>query len=905
MPRRLTQLRLRLRSLFLSARVEQELDEEMRYHLEREIEERLAAGLSAEEARLSARRSLGPIAKSMEECRDMRGLNFIDHRIQDLRFAVRQLVKHRGFAATAILVLALGIAANVAIFAFVDAALLKPLPYEESSRLVTVFGTRPDDANARIRGAVSYLDFLDWRERNRAFSAIAAYDLRAGFTLSPPAGAQRVSGLRVTAGFFRTLGVRPVLGREFNPDEEGPAAPATVVLAYRTWQRRFGGRPDVLGRTVTLQSPWLSDGEPHVVIGVLPQDFHFPMTDHAEFWATIRGRQACWDLRSCRSLESIARVADGVSAQKAAANITSVLEQLRTDYPGDHRNPETAKLVPLRDVILGDVRPILLMLLSGAGLLLLISCINVVSLLLARSDSRTRETAVRNALGASTMRLVLQFATEALVLVTTGSVLGLMLSSWGMRFLANLLSADMISRMPYLQGIGLTPRVVTYACAISLIAAVIFALTPVARMSVSEKLAGLKEGARGSAGATWRRFGAHLVVVELAIAVILLVSAGLLEKSLYRLLHVDTGFNTQQLATVSVSQTSVGGAETLAAGDDRIDPAGNQPGAVAREVADCIAALPGVQAIGYADLLPLGAGLAPSSTFWVVGRPDQAQLKEDWPVRRISARYFTALQAKLLRGRAFTDEEVASVRPVMIINQTTARRYFPGDDPIGKWIAFGGAASPSREIVGIVSDIKDGPPELPPIPAAYVPFDQPDFGLVVRTSQAAQSLLPLLAPAIHEVRPGLLVYGEASMTDWLNGLPSASLRRSSASLVGGFAAIAFLLSVLGLYGVVTYSVGQRTREIGVRMALGAHRRSVYRLVVGEAAWLVAVGTVLGMVSAVAAASLMRHMLFGVQSWDAPTLATVAAVLIVSALLASYIPARRAASVNPIDVLRAE
>jgi macrolide transport system ATP-binding/permease protein len=905
MPRRLTQLRLRLRSLFLRARVEQELEQEMQYHLDREIEERLAAGVSAEEARFAARRSLGPIAKSVEECRDVRGLNFIDHRVQDLRFAVRQLVKHPGFAATAILVLALGIAANVAIFAFVDAALLRPLPYEASSQLVTVFGTRPDDANVRIRGAVSYLDFLDWRERNRAFSAIAAYDVRAGFTLTTAAGPQRVSGLRVTSGFFRTLGVRPVLGREFGRDEEGPSAPAAVVLAYRTWQTRFGGRPDVLGRTVTLQSPWLAGGEPHVVIGVLPQDFHFPMAEHAEFWATIRGRQACWDVRSCRSLESIVRLADGVSEQRAAANITSVLKQLRADYPDHHRDQEVAKLVPLRDVILGDIRPILLMLLGGAGLLLLISCINVVSLLLARSDSRTRETAVRNALGASSTRLALQFATEALVLVTTGSAFGLLLSAWAMRFLANLLSADMISRMPYLQGIGLTSRVVAFACAISLIAAVVFALTPVVRTTASEKLAGLKDGSRGSAATTWRRFGARLVVVELAIAVILLVCAGLLGKSLYRLLHVDTGFSTQQLVTVSVSQVSVRPVSTVASGNRRIDPAVDQPGAVAREVADRVAALPGVQAIGYADLLPLADGLAPSSTFWVVGRPDQAQLKEDWPVRRISARYFTALQAKLLRGRYFTDEEVASMRLVMIVNETAARRYFPGADPIGQWIAYGGPASPARQIVGVVSDIKDGPPELPSIPASYVPFDQADFGLVVRTSQTEQSLLPLLAPVIHQVRPGLLVFGETSMTDRVNRLPSTSLRRSSAWLVGGFAAMAFLLSVLGLYGVVTYSVGQRRREIGVRMALGAHRRSVYRLVVGEAAWLVTLGTGLGMVSAVAAASLMRGMLFGVQSWDAPTLATVAAVLISSALLASYIPARRAASVNPIEVLRAE
>lgn len=543
MSRWLTQIGLRLRSLFRKARVERDLDEELRYHLEREIEERLATGLTLEEARLAARRSMGAIARSMEECRDMRRVTFVEHRIQDLRFALRQLRKHPGFAATAIIMLGLGLCANVAIFGFVDAALIRPLPYRQPLRLVTAFGTRPDLARSQRRGYVSYLNFLDWRARNRAFRSIAAYDVRAGFTLTTSAGAQRVSGLRVTSGFFRTLGVTPVLGREFHPDEERPAAPATVVLAYSAWQTRFGGRPDALGQTVTLQ------GEPHVVIGVLPRDFHFTMAEHADFWATVRGPQACWEVRSCRSLETVARLADGISVQTAAADLDGIVQQLRSQYPDP--NPETAKLVPIREVMLGDVRPILLMLLSGAGLLLLIACINVISLLLARSDSRTREIAVRYALGASSARLVLQFATEALILVAAGGVFGLTLATWGMRLLSSLLSPDMISRMAYFQDIGLNARLIGFACAVSLVGVVVFTLTPVVRVSVSERLAGLKEGSRGSAGTTWRRFGSYLVVAELAIAVILLVSAGLLGKSLYRLLHVDTGFNTRQLATVS------------------------------------------------------------------------------------------------------------------------------------------------------------------------------------------------------------------------------------------------------------------------------------------------------------------------------------------------------------------
>ena len=297
MPRWLTTFRLRLRSLFFKAQVERELEDELQYHFEREVEQRRAAGLPEEEARLAARRAMGAIPQDMEACRDMRGVNVIDHGVQDLRFALRQLLINPGFACTAILVLTLGVAAAVTIFGFVDAALVRPLPYEDPSRLVHIFGTGPELVHTQNRGSVSYQDFRDWRERNRAFSSIAAYDVRAGFNRTTPAGPERVGGLRVTSGFFGTLGVAPMLGRAFRDDEEGPSAPATVILSYRAWQTRFGADPTVLGRTVTLQFPWLAGGEPHVVIGVLPPGFHFPMAAEAEFWATIRGQQSCWDAR--------------------------------------------------------------------------------------------------------------------------------------------------------------------------------------------------------------------------------------------------------------------------------------------------------------------------------------------------------------------------------------------------------------------------------------------------------------------------------------------------------------------------------------------------------------------------------------------------------------------------------
>ncbi len=660
---------LRLRSLLRRARVEEDLDDEIRDHLERRIEAEIARGMSRDEAHDAAVRAFGGVEQRKEECRDMRHVTFFDHRAQDLRFAIRQLLRHPGFAVTAIAVFTLGIAGSVAIFGFVDAAMIRPLPYRDPSQLVTVFPARPEVAPRQQRGWVSYLNFVDWRDwstRSRSFESVAAFDVRAGFTMVTPSGPQRVAGLRVTSGFFRTLGITPVIGREFAAHEEGLTAPAAVMLSYSAWQARFAGSPDVLGQTVTLQSPWLTAAEPHVIVGVLPQDFHFTLAEHAEFWATIRGRQACWGVRSCQSLETIARLAPGSTTASAAADATSMIAGLRRQYPADHGEEAIAKIVPLRDVMLGNIRPVLLMLLGGAGLLLVIACVNLVCLLLARSDARAREIGVRQALGASSSRVLGQFATEAVLLTALGTFCGMVLAHWTISLLTGLLSADMISRMPYLQAAGLNARVLTFAAAVSLAGAALFALAPAARVSMAHGASTLHNNARGFAGTHWRRFGAPLVVVELAVAMVLLAGAGLLGKSLYRLLAVDPGFNAQGLAGVSVTPVAL----KNAAGDSK----NGRPGDLAFRMAARVAALPGVESAGYADQLPLGAWLAPTSSFWVLGRTAADQLTNSWPVRRVSATYFQTLETRLLRGRFFTEEEVSSGAPVMLINESAARR---------------------------------------------------------------------------------------------------------------------------------------------------------------------------------------------------------------------------------------
>ena len=457
--------------------------------------------------------------------------------IQDLCFAIRQLLKSPGFACTAIFMVSLGVGANVAIFAFVDAALIKPLPYRDPSRLVGVF-----DSNATgSRYTTSYLDFLDWRSLNKVFSSMDVYAANAGYTLSNASGSQQVTGTRVSPGFFRTLGVSPVLGRDFRPDEDSASAAPAVVLSFGAWQKWFGGRPDALGKTVVLY------GVPTTVIGVLPRNFHFAPAGTAEFWGIAHASDYCELMRDCRNLYAVARLKDGVSTQTALADMNSIARQLAKQYPASDSD-QGANVVPLSEVIVGDVRPILLTLLSGASLLLLIACTDVASLLLARSDSRKREIAVRGALGASPARLVCQFATEGLVLAAGGGSLGLVSAAWVMQLLFMLIPADMKGAMPYLQGLGLNFHLVAFACAVSMIAGALFAIVPVLRVSLSNLQEGLTEGSRGSAGSMWRRFGSNLVAFELAVAIVLLVSAGLLGKSLYRLLHVDIGLESRSFA---------------------------------------------------------------------------------------------------------------------------------------------------------------------------------------------------------------------------------------------------------------------------------------------------------------------------------------------------------------------
>jgi macrolide transport system ATP-binding/permease protein len=870
--------RLRLRSLLRRPAVEQELDEELRYHLDREADENIARGMSPNEGRLAALRTIDGLEQRKEECRDMRGVNVIECCIGDLRFALRQIRKSPGFTATALTMLALGIGASVTIFAFVDAALLKPLPYRDSSRLMRVFETYQHGS----RNGLSYLNYVDFEKQNQAFRSMGAFTFTT-FRLSSTEGAEAASGFRVSDGFFRTLGVAPALGRDFYDGEDLPGQPRTVLLSYAAWQRRYGGNPGIVGQTVTL------NGNANTIVGVLPKQFYFGASN-AEFWMALHAGGGCEDRRNCHNMQVVGRLKDGVSRDAALANLAVVEQQLGTQYPATNRGWSSA-LNPLSETLVEDVRPVLLMLLGCAALLLIIASVNVASLLLVRAGGRKREMAVRTALGASRGRIMGQFVTEGVVLVATGSALGLALASWTMQFLLRTIPAGMIEFMPFLSGLGVNWRVLGFVAIIALLAVVQFAVVPALRLN----RAGLAEGSRRSSGNAWRRLGSKMVVAELATAVVLLVGAALLGKSLYRLLQVDLGFQPEHLVTLQMAAP-----RSYANQDKSI--------ALEQDILNRLEALPGTTSAGIASDLPVLNDWSGGTNIRLLGRPWNGE-HNPTVEREVSSSYFTTLGARLRRGRYFTHAEDVLKPAVVVVNEAFAGKYYPGEDPVGKRISYdvGRPLSPV-EIIGVVENIKEGKADSLDQATMYVPFVHyagTYFSLIVRTPIAAQPMVGAMTAAIHQINPEIATKDGGSMVGLISTSGSGYQHRATAWMVGAFAALALLMAVAGLYGVVAYSVSQRTREIGVRLALGATPGTVSGLVLREAGSLALVGIAIGLLGAVGAVSFMRGLLFGVSPWDAPTLVAVSIVLAGSALVASFVPARRAASVNPAEALRAE
>ena len=874
---------LRLVGIFSKSRREREFADELEAHLQMHIDDNLRKGMSLDEARRQAILKLGGVEQTKQAYRERGTTPLVERLTQDLRFALRQLVKNPGFGLIAIFVLALGMGASVAIFAFVDATLIKSLPYWKPERLACVTGS----VNVIPRANLSYADYLDWKGRNDVLQSLDVWNER-GYMFNTREGVQLVQGSRVSDGFFKTLGVTPILGRDFYAGEDLPSSPRAVMLSYSAWHKWFGGRPDVIGQAITLS------GNSYAVIGVLPRNFQFALAGSPEFWTTLHVEGQCDLRRSCHSLTGVGRLKDGVSIEKARGEMKSIAGRLEQQYPDSNRG-QGAYVESLREVIVGDVRPILLVLMAGAALLLVIACVNVSSLLLVRTESRRREIAVRGAMGASRMRLACQFATESLVLVVAGTTLGLGFAAVLVRGMLGFISKDIMAYTPYLNHLGIDGRALAFAGCVALLSLILFALAPTIRFGRSSRLhEELAQGGRTAAATVWRRFASHLVVVELAIAVILLAAAGLLGKSLYRLLRVNIGFQAEHLATVQVALPA-----NYATDQQKV--------AVTRQIVARLSSLPGVQSVGLTSRIPVTSN---GNTTWirVVGHPYNGEHNEV-NEREISSQFFQTLQGRLRRGRFFSDSEDGTKPNLAIINQALANKYFPGEDPLGKQIGDNQLTPKSLAVVvGIIEDVKEGALDDETWPAIYYPFNQgPDdfFTIFARTDHGEQALLPTIVAAMHQVDPRIATFDEMTMYERIYNSPSAYLHRTSAWLIGGFATLALILGAVGLYGVIAYSVTQRTREIGVRMALGAQRSAVYQLIMSEAGWLTGIGILAGLVFSVAAALLMRKVLFGVPAWDISTLATVAGLLALSALLASYLPARRAASVNPVDALRAE
>jgi putative ABC transport system permease protein len=808
--------------------------------------------------------------------------------LQDMRYAVRTLLRQLGFAAVAVLTLALGIGANTAIFSVIDAALLRPPPYREPERLVHLWeAKRSRDFEQR---EASYPDFLDWRAQgSEVFEGLAGYTARP-FTLTEAGEATRTRGAAVTANFFELLGANAAAGRTFVGGEDGLEGKRVAVISHGLWRRRFGGDPGVVGRAVTL------DGQAYTVVGVLPADFNFALLGDTEVWTPLTPPPAVAARRYQHWVKVIGRLKQGVTLEGAQAHLATVASRIERDDPGAHAGV-SLRAVPLQEEFVGSVRPVLFVLLGAVGFVLLIACTNVANLLLARAAARQKEVAIRTALGASRWRVVRQLLTESVLLSLAGGAAGLVLALWGVDALVALIPASQLMQMPYLQSLSLSREVLLFATGLSLLTGVLFGLTPALSASRADLQGALKEGGRSTVSRGGRRLRDLLVVAEVALALVLLVGAGLLLKSLVTMLRVDPGFDPRGLLTLRVALPPARYKE------------GDQATRFYEEALRRVSTVPGVRGAALTSNLPL-AGDGGTGTPQIVGRSTPDSELTEAHLRTVSANYFEVLGVPLVKGRSFSERDDAKAPPVLLVNKTFAERVFPGEDPLGRRVTFKFTGDTQYEIAGVVGDEKVTTLDARTTPVIYFHSRQDSSfdsaALVLRTDAADP--LTLAAAVRGEVRaldPEVPVYAVQTLEQLVAGSRSTFVRRYPAYLTGVFACVALLLALVGIYGVVSYSVAQRTHEIAVRVALGARTRDVLRLVLGHGLLLALGGIALGALGALALTRLISGLLFGVSAADPTVYGLVALLLAAVALLACLVPARRATKVDPIVALRYE
>ena len=817
--------------------------------------------------------------------------------MQDLRYALRQLLKEPRFTVIAVLALAIGIGANTAIFSVVNAVLLKPLPFPQPEQLVS-FGlvdARTYQVSGEGLGSMSYPDFYDLRAQNKSLAQVAVHHSR-NFALAGDSGAQSLNGERVSAGFFDVLGVRPALGRTFQPAEEkaggGPGG-LSVVLSHAFWQRQFKGSPSVLGTRLTI------DRLPYTVIGVMPAGFIFPIeSDPPEIYVTSATDAASPDgdkpeteQRGNHSLNGIARLKPGVSLAQAQAELRTISAALARQYP-DSNTDKGIALVPLRQDLVGDVSRGLYVLFGAVGCVLLIASANVANLLLARATVRAKEIALRAALGASRGRIVRQLLTESVLLAALGGALGLLLAVWG----TDLLIALVPENIPRSSEIHLDGVVLAFTLLVSLGTGVLFGLAPALQSSRLDLRGALNDSTRGTGGSLRHRLRNALVITEVALALVLLTGAGLLLQSFARLSRVNPGVQPDRLLTARLSLPSAA------------YPKPENVLTFYEQLLPRLRALPGVAAASIVMPLPL-SGSNISTSFDIEERPLPPGQQPDSPTRLASEDYFKTVGIALRRGRLFNANDQLKSKQVMIINERFAEKFFPGEDPLGKRVRPGMSLTnddgPMREIVGIVSNVKHRSLRTDFTPEMYVPVSQMPMSatyVVLRTATSnPATLTTALRDAVTRVDPGIPLTRVRVFEDYL--AQTLARPRFNALLLALFAGVALVLTAIGIYGVMAYSVAQRRQEIGIRMALGAQRGDVLRLVVGNGMRLTALGVLIGVTAALFLSRLLGSLLYGVTPFDAPTLAGVAFLLGAIAFLACWLPAHRAAALNPLVTLR--
>ena len=883
-------LSARLHGLFRREAVIQDMDEEMRLHLEMETEANVGRGMPPAEARRAALRSFGNFDSVRQRGYEVRGGGMFEIFLQDVRYAARMLSKSPGFTFVAALTLALGVGANTAIFSVVEAVLLRALPYSHAERAVVVWENNRTEN--RPHNVLNPANFLDWRDQAKSFDEMAVFsDRRANLT--GEGAPEEVPVQTASPNLFTLLGAEAAVGRTFRPDDVKGDEPVRIaILSHGLWQRRFGRSPGAIGRTLRL------NGNEYTIIGVMPADFTWFVKENsgtgkpAEVWVPMVLPERLRDRSATgRWLQAVARLAPGVSRQQAQAEMDTIAARLENQYPRFNKG-WGATVVPLRDQLAGEIKPALLVLLGAVGFVLLIACVNVANLLLARAAGRHKEIAIRSAIGAGRRRIVRQLLTESLLLAFLGGGLGLLLSRWCVEALVVLSPAHLLGA----EKVGVNLPVLVFTLAISLLTGIVFGLVPALEASRVELSKSLKETSRGNVGSSrGRRLRDVLVVAEVGLALVLLVGAGLMVRSFLRLQAVDPGFDAANLLTLRV----------------QLPPAKYSDDAKVvaffRQATADFRTLPGVRAASAVSALPF-ADLGAATDFTVEGRPAPppgADLVTD--VRVVDEEYFRTMNIPVVAGRTFSAQEGVEDRKVAVINQAMVRRYFPGENPVGKRIAVEMWDEPHpAEIIGVVGDARYTELEGELRPMVY--FTPPQLAyssmtLMLRTSGDPESLAPAVRRRILAIDRDQPVADVRTMESWL--AESMARTRFGTLLLSAFACLALTLAAAGIYGVMSYSVAQRQSEIGVRMALGAKARDVLRLVIGQGLALVLAGVVLGLLGALALTRVISNLLYGVSATDPLTFGLIVLLLTLVSIIACYIPARRATRVDPLIALRYE